>query len=162
MTITIKPHHLLDVFKLYGRGIYPFSPNTDYQHDFYLVGNLLLDGKVDGIFLTANFDDICKPCRYNNSGVCNDKLSIDSFDNKNDYNRFIDKKLLLQLKLEENRIYKFNELLFLINEKLSLELISGVWRYNGKADNELRLAYTKNGIKNYWNKSSSCEYIALQ
>lgn len=147
MTIAIKPHHLLDVFKLYGKGIYPFVPNFDYQHDFYLIGNLLLEKKTDMIILTSNSDDICKPCKYNNSGLCKDKLLIDSFTNKDEYNRFIDKNLLFQFELEENRIYIFNELLLLIKEKISLERISNIWCYNSKEDNELRFNNILNGIK---------------
>jgi len=147
LTIAIKPHHLLDVFKLYGKGIYPFVPNFDYQHDFYLIGNLLLEKKTDMIILTSNSDDICKPCKYNNSGLCKDKLLIDSFTNKDEYNRFIDKNLLFQFELEENRIYIFNELLLLIKEKISLERISNIWCYNSKEDNELRFNNILNGIK---------------
>lgn len=147
MTIAIKPHHLLDVFKLYGKGIYPFVPNFDYQHDFYLIGNLFLEKKTDMIILTSNSDDICKPCKYNNSGLCKDKLLIDSFTNKDEYNRFIDKNLLFQFELEENRIYIFNELLLLIKEKISLERISNIWCYNSKEDNELRFNNILNGIK---------------
>jgi len=146
LTITIKPHHLLDVFKLYGRGIYPFVPNPDYQHDFYLIGNLLLDKKIDSVVFTSNSDDICKSCKYNNLGLCADKLLIGSFTNKDEYNKFIDGNLLIQFGLEENRFYDFNSLLFLIKEKMSLERISEIWCYNDKRDNELRFQDTLSGI----------------
>ena len=35
--IVIKPHHLLDIFKLYGKGIENFIPDKNYNHNFYLI-----------------------------------------------------------------------------------------------------------------------------
>lgn len=34
-SLVIKPHHLLDIFKLYGRGVETFVPDDKYKHDFY-------------------------------------------------------------------------------------------------------------------------------
>ncbi len=157
MTIIIKPHHLLDVFKLYNRGVYPLTPDLNYEHDFYLIGNLILDGKVDMVSLTIHSDDICKPCKHNKTGICMDSLEIDSFDKKEEYNRFIDKNLLQQFQLEEDLSYDLDKLLNLMTRKLSLELISEVWCYNSKEDNELRFVNTLNGIEKYiQSKTKDC------
>ena len=40
MDIVIKPHHLLDIFKLYGKGIENFVPDKNYNHNFYFIGNV--------------------------------------------------------------------------------------------------------------------------
>lgn len=32
--MVIKPHHFMDIIKLYGGGIQVFVPDTDYGHDF--------------------------------------------------------------------------------------------------------------------------------
>ncbi len=41
-TITIKPHHFMDIIKLYGAGIESFVPDEKLGHDFYRIGNLRL------------------------------------------------------------------------------------------------------------------------
>jgi hypothetical protein len=40
--IRIKPHHFLDIIKLYGRGIEKFVPDQDYHHHFYAVANEII------------------------------------------------------------------------------------------------------------------------
>lgn len=38
-----KPHHLIDIIKLYGAGVEHFVPDELYQHDFYKVANLMIE-----------------------------------------------------------------------------------------------------------------------
>lgn len=147
MTITIRPHHLLDVYKLYGRGIEPLTPDTKYGHDFYLIGNLIINHKVDSVVLVKKGDDICKPCIYYENGVCIDGLHIGEFSKKHDYNSFIDQNLLQYLQLDENISYNLNALLQIIIEKASLEMFCKVWSFSD--DNEMRYADTIAGIKKY-------------
>lgn len=149
MTVIIKPHHLLDVYKLYGRGIFPFSPDSEFEHDFYLIGNLLISRKVDSIVFTTKSDDICKPCKYHENGICTDSLDNDEFINKNDYNNFIDQKLLKYFRLDEDIAYDLNTILSLFIEKASLELFCEVWSSKHIDDNKLRFKNTLEGIKKY-------------
>ena len=37
--IIIKPHHFIDIIKLYGAGIERFVPDEPMGHDFYKVAN---------------------------------------------------------------------------------------------------------------------------
>ena len=86
--IVIKPHHLLDIFKLYGKGIENFIPDKNYNHNFYLIGNAVIRNEVNKIRFTYSYDDICKPCYYLKNSVCNDYFSVNGVDiNKNKYNR---------------------------------------------------------------------------
>lgn len=41
--IVIKPHHLIDIMKLYGAGVEHFVPDESYQHDFYKVANCIIE-----------------------------------------------------------------------------------------------------------------------
>lgn len=41
--IVIKPHHLIDIMKLYGAGVEHFVPDELYQHDFYKVANHIIE-----------------------------------------------------------------------------------------------------------------------
>lgn len=149
MTITIKPHHLLDVYKLYGRGIYPFSPDEKFGHDFYLVGNYLINHQVKSVIFTAHSDDICRPCRYLKNGVCNDELDLAEFRTKNDYNLMIDQKLLFDFQWKENTSYQLDHLLSSIVEQATPELFCKVWSYSAVDDSILRFTQTLNGVKRY-------------
>ena len=40
--ITIKPHHFMDIIKLYGTGIERFVPDQKRGHDFYRIANLIV------------------------------------------------------------------------------------------------------------------------
>lgn len=41
-TILIKPHHFMDIIKLYGTGIHNFVPDEKMGHDFYKVANMII------------------------------------------------------------------------------------------------------------------------
>lgn len=153
LTINIRPHHLLDVYKLYGRGIYPLSPDNEYGHDVYLIGNLLINHKVDSVILVNTADDICKPCKYYENGICIDSLHIGEFKRKHDYNCFIDQKLLQYLQLGENTLYNLNALLSIIIETASLEMFCKIWSLSD--DNKLRFADTLAGIKKFCSMDST-------
>ena len=57
-TITIKPHHFMDIIKLYGAGIENFVPDKKLDHDFYRIGNLVLECLTQPLLLTIEGDDI--------------------------------------------------------------------------------------------------------
>lgn len=61
--IKIKPHHFMDIIKLYGSGLNEFIPDQVYQHDFYLVANEIVNNHQVELTLTDGEDDICRPCK---------------------------------------------------------------------------------------------------
>ena len=62
--MVIKPHHFMDIIKLYGGGIQVFVPDTDYGHDFYRAANEIIGNHRIQIKVTSGADDICGPCRF--------------------------------------------------------------------------------------------------
>lgn len=93
-TITIKPHHFMDIIKLYGAGIESFVPDEKLGHDFYRIGNLVLAYHAQPLLLTIEGDDICKPCRQYR-GLCQDALTnIPGFTGKDEYNHALDSRVL--------------------------------------------------------------------
>lgn len=98
--IVIKPHHLLDIFKLYGKGIENFIPDKNYNHNFYLIGNAVIRNEVNKIRFTYSYDDICKPCYYLKNSVCSDYFSANGVDiSKNKFNEKLDIRLMKLLNL---------------------------------------------------------------
>ena len=102
----IKPHHVVDILKLYGKGIQRFVPDKQYGHDFYKVGNMLLTEPETQIVLTSGLDEICGPCKFNNGKECVDKVALPSETwDKEELNRETDRKLLKVLnKTEGNEV----------------------------------------------------------
>ncbi|MEO2189320.1 hypothetical protein [[Clostridium] innocuum] len=72
--IIIKPHHFIDIIKLYGADIERFIPDEPMGHDFYKVANELIDHPTINVKLTVYDDDICRPCKKYN-GRCVDALT---------------------------------------------------------------------------------------
>lgn len=121
--IYIKPHHFIDIIKLYGLGIEHFIPDNQFHHDFYRVGNIIINDLEQLLSLTVDGDDICFPCLKYKNNVCNDFIEKTS---KNDYNRNIDIQLLSILHLKTSVLYSVNDLLHIIYEHK--EVIYDVWK----------------------------------
>lgn len=92
--ITIKPHHFMDIIKLYGAGLETFVPDEALGHDFYRVGNMILTTPAQPLLLTTGGDHICFPCRQYR-GACQDSLThIPGYTSKDAYNRQLDTRIL--------------------------------------------------------------------
>lgn len=155
MDITIKPHHLLDIFKLYGKGIEKFVPDEKYDHNFYFVGNAVVGNEIDKVEFTYGCDDICKPCNYLKQNICIDTFSYnDIIYQKNDYNEKLDITLIRLLDIEFNKVYKFKDIIKLLDNKLDLELINLVWHGCNEKENEIRYHFTREGINKFMTKHS--------
>lgn len=91
MEVVIKPHHFMDIIKLYGSGINEFVPDLKMQHDFYRVANMIIHNPATILKLTTGGDDICRTClKYRT--VCVD--TIDHRISKDEYNRYLDQKII--------------------------------------------------------------------
>lgn len=124
-SIIIKPHHFIDIIKLYGSGLTRFVPDEAMGHDFYRVGNLILEHPELPLCLTVEGDDICKPCRLY-KGRCMDSIShISGITEKEVYNHLLDTRILTLFDLTEP-IYTAADLCELLFQKASL--IFDVWR----------------------------------
>ena len=51
-SILIKPHHFIDIIKLYGSGIDRFVPDEKMGHDFYKVANEIIENPTVDLKLT--------------------------------------------------------------------------------------------------------------
>ena len=153
MDIVIKPHHLLDIFKLYGKGIENFIPDKNYNHNFYLIGNAVIRNEVNKIRFTYSYDDICKPCYYLKNSVCSNYFSANGVDiNKNKFNEKLDIRLMKLLNLKFDEIYEFKDIIELFNSEVSLKLINLAWYSSNQDDNKIRYELTKKGIENFLSK----------
>ena len=106
-SILIKPHHFIDIIKLYGSGIDRFVPDEKMGHDFYKVANEIIDNPSIDLKLTIDGDDICKPCKKYHEQCIDPLTHIQGYTSKDVYNKTLDKriiKLWLYLSASRNRI----------------------------------------------------------
>ena len=137
--IIIKPHHFIEIIKLYGADIERFIPDEPMGHDFYKVANELIDHPTINVKLTV-YDDICRPCKKYN-GRCVDALtSISWYTGKDAYNRTLDEKLIRLYTLTAEK-YTALQLCSIILEKKAF--IYTVW-------NEEEPAFTQNDMLYLW------------
>ena len=150
MDIIIKPHHLLDIFKLHGKGINKFIPDEKFNHDFYLIGNAVIENRVKRIKFTYNYDNICEPCNYLKNKLCTDKFTYHNIVyDKNDYNEKLDIRLFRLLGIDKDKSYEFKDIVNLINKKMCIELINLAWYGSDKEDNESRYIFTKKDLEKF-------------
>ena len=151
MAITIKPHHFLDIIKLYGSGIDKFVPDEKMGHDFYKIGNEILQNKKIKLNLTIDKDDICTPCKYCKDGICSDELTIiKGYNLKDTYNKDIDKRLIKYYQLDLKKEYTALELCDIyLSQK---ENIFKVWKEEDDEKTNKRYDLFVKGAKKYLSK----------
>lgn len=146
--IVIKPHHFLDIIKLYGSGIDFFVPDEKMGHDFFRIGNIILNNKNIMMKLTIDADDICTPCKYCKSSVCDDSLSgIGGYTKKDAYNKTLDKRIIEYFNLDLNKPYTPKELCEIYLS--DLDFIYKVWQEEDDEKTTRRYELFSNGAKKY-------------
>lgn len=150
--IVIKPHHLLDILKLYGKGIENFIPDIEYEHNFYKIANMVVNGQIKFIKFTRDSDDICIPCKYCKSGRCSDVVAFLDGYSKDQYNKEIDDKLLEILGLHFNMDYSFENILELLSKELNYYLFEKVWTHEQEDAIQFRNTFTIMGAYKAFSK----------
>lgn len=146
--IKIKPHHFIDIIKLYGKGIQKFIPDENYKHNFYAIANEIIDWHQVKIEITIDSDDICSPCRYlDEHGNCSDKIvHIDGITSKDEWNKILDNRIIKYLDTWEHNTYsaqEFCEILYSIKEN-----INDIWMEESNLSKANRYdAFCKGAIK---------------
>ena len=129
--IRIKPHHFVDVVAALGRGQTTFEPHA-YGHDVHGVAARLLDHRDSILQIELGADDICRPCRHNVDGLCNDTIDTsfrpDAPSSKREYNLRIDRRWCRRLGLRQGRRLTARELCRLLRDRAGD--ITDVYREN--------------------------------
>lgn len=146
--ITVKPHHFMDIIKLYGSGIRVFVPDQKMNHDFYRIANAVVENPRTQLHLTIEADDICVPCVKCQMHECIDTLDqIPGFQTKNEYNRTLDSRLIKELSLDIHKAYEAQELCNIMWKHH--DVIYKVWKEENDAITERRHDLFVKGAKEY-------------
>lgn len=148
--LPIKPHHFLDIIKLFGSGLDSFVPNVEYGHDFWKVGNEILKNPNIKLELTLDNDAICIPCKFSNGLICTGGTLADYKEiSKDAWNKMIDQRLLVALGLENGTKISALALCRLAKEKITRENIFAVWKEKPIEITEKRANFLIAGIEKY-------------
>lgn len=149
MMTSIKPHHFLDIIKLYGKGIEKFVPDKKFNHNFYLVANDIIANHQTEITITSGEDDICTPCIYlGEDNKCTDRIyHIEGINSKNEWNEIIDHRIMAHIKINEGSTYSSEEFCRILF--LQKELIFNVWNEESKSDKDARYKAFCKGAEKY-------------
>ena len=151
--ISLKPHHFLDILKLYGTGLDSFIPDKKYGHGFYRIGNVILKNPLAIIQLTASIDDICKPCYFLKNNKCIDKMQNDFvYSSKQEWNKIIDERILKKLDLKEGHEAVVVNLCKHIQKKLTRNDITDIWKERPNDETKKRVQYLLTGLNKYIKK----------
>ncbi|MBS5111358.1 MAG: DUF1284 domain-containing protein [Coprobacillus cateniformis] len=146
--IIIKPHHFMDIIKLYGSGIEVFVPDEKMQHDFYKIANEIIKNPQVKLSLTIDADDICQPCVQCINGICDDGLpkTLGNI-KKDDYNKRLDQRLIDYLRLNLKEQYTALTLCRIMYEKK--DIIFKVWLEEDDKITQRRFELFQLGAKKY-------------
>jgi len=140
--ITIRPHHFLDIIKLYGSGLEKFVPDREFGHDFWRVGNLILENHQVELKLVVGADDICKPCKFLKKGNCLDGK-------KQVWNKVIDERILEKLGFEKNAKIKAIDFASKAKKLLRKRDIFEIWKERPFQETEKRAVFLLRGFCRY-------------
>lgn len=159
--ITIKPHHFMDIIKLYGSGIDVFVPDERMQHDFYKVANEIIDNPQVQLLLTIEADDICQPCIQCVNGICDDGLP-ETLGNikKDNYNKRLDQRLIDYLHLNLKEEYTALQLCRMMYE--NKDVIFQVWLEEDDCLTNRRYELFDLGAKRYLKEQALCQECRIE
>lgn len=159
--VVIKPHHFLDIIKLYGAGITCFVRDEAYQHDFYRIANRILADHKLPVRLTIHGDEICIPCKYysgKGNGVCTDNIShIAGIDSKDVWNKVLDNRIISMVMLDEEKVYTAEEFCRLLYD--NRDFIYDIWKEDDGEKTKARFRLFSIGAEKYLR---ACDKVAGQ
>lgn len=102
--IHIKPHHFVDIITSLGTGKTTFEPHP-YGHAVHTVAAQILHNPNILLEIELGADDICKPCKHNINGLCDDTIDTsfrpEAPTSKRQWNLLIDQRWCERLKIKQ-------------------------------------------------------------
>jgi hypothetical protein len=149
--LKLKPHHLLDILKLYGKDLSRFVPDKNYGHDFHRIGNLIIENSHVLVRFTLGADEICFPCKYLDRDRCVDVVKDNParFRLKEKWNKRVDKRLFKLFEISREEEMTALAICSLALKKLTPEKIFEVWKERPQTETEERIRFLIKGLVRY-------------
>lgn len=102
--MNLRIHHFFDIIRDLRQGE-KIEANRNYKHSYHTVANILMNSPFTKMKIVVGIDSVCNGCIHNNYGNCDDTLTHKpGFTMKNDYNDYLDKRILEKLNWSEGDI----------------------------------------------------------
>jgi hypothetical protein len=148
--LRIKPHHFVDIVAALGRGQTTFEPHP-YGHDVHGVAARLLGDRDTLLEIELEADDICRPCKHNAHGLCQDTIDTtfrpDAPSSKREYNLLIDQRWCERLGITQDQRLTAREFCRLLRQRAGD--IAGIYRENPPDRTAKRAEDLRAGIERY-------------
>ena len=148
--IRIKPHHFIDVISALGRGQTTFEPHP-YGHAVHTVAARLLEARETLLEIELGADDVCRPCKHNLNGRCDDTIDTsfrpEAPSSKREYNLRIDRRWCRRLGLAQGDRLTAREFCLRLRERAGE--ITEIYRENPAEPTPKRARQLRAGIEEY-------------
>lgn len=118
--LAIKPHHFVDIITALGEGQTQYPPHP-YGHALHTVAAAVLASPAVRLRIELGADDICRPCRHNADGLCDDTIDTSyrpqAPTSKREWNLRLDQRWCERLGLVPDDTLTARDLCLLIRER---------------------------------------------
>ena len=148
--VSVKPHHFVDVITAFADGCAEFQPHPS-GHAVHSVANEILAKREVTLRIEFAADDICRPCRHNVDGLCDDTIDT-SFrpqapSSKREYNLLIDRRWSERLGVRQDDQLTARELCLRIRDCAGD--ITDIYRENPAGRTAERQAKLQRGVAKF-------------
>lgn len=148
--ISIKPHHFVDIITAFGEGRTDPKPHP-FGHAVHTITKAILADRDVALRMEMGADDICRPCRHNINGVCDDTIDTsyrpEAPTSKREYNLLLDERWSNRLGLKQDDTLTARQLCELIRDRAGD--INDIYREMPQKSNDERLAKLEKGIADF-------------
>jgi hypothetical protein len=133
--IKLRIHHLFDMLRDYGAEK-EITPHP-YGHSYHIISQQLFSQENIELILVNRNDDVCINCSKSQRGHCIDTISHrNDFPEKEDFNNYLDSRIMQIMDLQENEIISLEKLLD--KSKLYIDMIQWIYKGNEFEHTETR------------------------
>jgi hypothetical protein len=117
--LSIRIHHFFDIIRDFG--IQNEIPaNTLYLHSYHTVADSIHENPNIRMKIVLGVDSVCQGCIHNVNNSCDDLLTRkEGFTMKNDYNDYLDKRILEACQINIGHIMTPNEICLLSDKYIN-------------------------------------------
>ena len=142
--LNIRIHHFFDILRDYGSGK-ELAPHP-YGHSYHITGKQIYNNEISEMKLIIENDVICSSCSKLSVGHCVDTIDHRrDFTSKEEFNNYLDARIMKTMNLQNNQIVSLKELLSL--SYLYLDAIETIYKGNDPEHTLVRKGNVEKGIR---------------
>ena len=114
----IRIHHFFDILRDFGTGN-EIKPDSHFNNSYHSVAARIRKNPKEKFKIVVGADSVCAGCKFLKNGSCTDHIGKPGFTSKNNYNDYLDRKILKVSGLKEGEMKSPAELCLYAQSYLS-------------------------------------------